>query len=302
MEEVKRADAIVQQTALLFGCALPGKAGSATLGRGFTVSDNTRVDMRSSFFGRYAVGVAATLLGATTVQAGEGRAYFAFGVAAEWSRDTHFRDRDCAASSPPALFGCGPGRDGRALGARGDFGTGHAFDGAIGYRFSPALRGELRLTHRSGFDFDGEANFLNVSGPQPVDGSLRSTALFALGYVDLVRVGRVQPFFGAGVGLARNRIGDMRYAFPGLGANASTTVSGGSHTGLAWMASAGVNVALEAGWSLDVAWRYADLGRIGTDHGGATIVRSSGSFELDIAGTRSRLRTQGLSLGLRRAF
>ncbi|WP_164084935.1 outer membrane protein [Pseudazoarcus pumilus] len=229
-------------------------------------------------------------------------AYVRLGVAAEWSRDAHFRDRDCAATAPPALFGCGAGRDGRTLGARGDFGDGHAFDVAVGRRFSPMLRGELLLTHRRGFDFDGQANFLNVAGPQPVGGSLRSTALFAAGYVDLAPIGRVQPFVGAGVGLARNRVGSMRYGFPGLGANASTTVSGGSHTGFAWMAAAGVNVALDAGWSVDVAWRYTDLGRVRSDHGDATIVRSSGSFDLDIAGTRARLRTHGLSLGLRRSF
>lgn len=228
--------------------------------------------------------------------------YARLGIAAEWSRDAHFRDRDCSATAPPALFGCGPGRDGRGLGARGDFGSGQVFDVAVGRRFSPMLRGELLLTHRRGFDFDGQANFLDVSGPQPVGGNLRSTALFAAVYADLARMGRVQPFVGAGVGLAHNRVGSMRYAFPGLGANATTTVSGGSHTGFAWMAAAGVNIALDAGWSMDVAWRYADLGRVRSDHGDATIVRSSGSFGLDIAGTRARLRTHGLSLGLRRSF
>jgi opacity protein-like surface antigen len=231
-----------------------------------------------------------------------GDTYVRAGIAAERSRDAHFRDRDCAATTPPALFGCGPGRDGRALGARGDFGRGVAIDIAVGRRVSPALRGELQLTHRRGFGFGGQANFRNVSGPQPVDARVRSTALLVAAYVDLVPIGRVQPFVGAGLGVARNRIGSMRYGFPGLGANASTTVSGGSHTGFAWMATAGVNVALSAGWSLDVAWRYSDLGRIRTDHGEATIARAAGSFELDIAGTRARLRTQGLALGLRRSF
>src|SRR5690606_33855073 len=105
--------------------------------------------------------------------------------------------------TPPALFGCGPGIDGRPLGASGDFGSGATFDAGLGYRFSPAFRGEMQLTYRPGFAFSGTANFLATPGAQPVSGKLDSTSAMLVGHVDLVglgvpRLGPFEPFIGAG--------------------------------------------------------------------------------------------------------
>ena len=48
--------------------------------------------------------------------------------------------------------------------------------------------------------------------------------------------GPVQPFVGAGVGVVHTRIGKTTMAFPAT----TTTVPGGSRTGLAWMMTAGL--------------------------------------------------------------
>lgn len=228
--------------------------------------------------------------------------YGRVGLAWESTRDARFADRDCAASSPPALFGCGAGRDGRSLGARGDFGSARAVDVALGMRWSPWLRGELLLSGRRGLGFSGQANFLGVDGPQPVRADLRSDAVFAVGYVDLVSAGRLRPYLGLGAGIARNRLGGVRYRFPGIAPEASTTTRGGRRSDFAWLVTVGVELPLAPRWSLDLAWRHADLGRVQSEAGAATIVRPSGTRSLDVAATRARLRSQGLSLSLRHAF
>jgi hypothetical protein len=89
----------------------------------------------------------AGLLSPAAAQAQGTGLYLRGGIGGEWSQATRLHDIDCARTQPPALFGCGPGIDGRPLGARGDFGRSAALDLGIGYRFLPALRGEALLTY-----------------------------------------------------------------------------------------------------------------------------------------------------------
>lgn len=231
-----------------------------------------------------------------------GDAYLRAGFGVDASASTRFADVDCAQTAPPALFGCVKGSDGRPLGARGDFGRALVLDAGFGYRFSPRWRGELLLSDHPHMHFDGEANFLGVSGAQPVAVRLHSLAVFAVGWIDFPVAGRWQPFVGVGVGIARNHLGSMHYGFPGLAPGAATRVHDGSRTGIAWLASAGVAVALTDRLGLDLAWRYTDLGEVRTDSGPAAIIRSSGDHALDIAATRAPLRTQGLLATLRYRF
>ncbi len=224
----------------------------------------------------------------------------------DWSSATTFRDRNCAQASPPALFGCGPGNDGRPLGARGDFGSAVAFEAGIGFRFLPFLRAEALLGYRTGAEFSGDSNFLNTPEPQPVSASLDTvTAMFA-GYVELaglgLALGPVEPFLGAGIGIAHHDIGPVRYAFPGLSASATTVIQGGETTSFAAMLTAGVGMRLSERVTLDLAYRYLDLGQVASGAGPATITRTSGTRVLDIAGTKADLTSHGVALGLRFHF
>ena len=85
----------------------------------------------------------------------------------------------------------------------------------------------------------------------------------------------------------------------------TTTVPGGRRTGLAWMATAGVAVALDERAILDLAWRYTDLGDARTPRGPGRVVWRDGSREplsVDLAPTRARLAGHGIRLSLRHAF
>ena len=71
------------------------------------------------------------------------------------------------------------------------------------------------------------------------------------------------------------------------------------------MATAGVAVGLGERVTLDLAWRYSDLGEIHTPPGPSRVVRRDGSREplpLDLAPTKAWLRGHGVRMSLRHAF
>jgi opacity protein-like surface antigen len=123
-------------------------------------------------------------------------------------------------------------------------------------------------------------------------------------YVDLPRIGKVRPFLGAGLGVARNRIESLHFQFPGISATASTTSPGGSSSDLAYLLTAGISVPLRDRLDLDLAYRFSDLGSVGTGSGQAQVVRPSprGTFSTPIGGTSADLQTHGVMVSLRYAF
>lgn len=214
--------------------------------------------------------------------------------------DTTVRDLDCTATSPPALFGCGPGVDGRPLAARGDFGDSPLWEVGVGTDLGRRVRLELALVTHATLDLEAEANFLGVSGAQPVRAEGRSVAGLLVASVDLAPASwRLRPFVSVAGGAARNRTGRVTYAFPSLGRDAVTVVQGGAHTDFAWAVEMGASYPWTAATRLDLAVRHTDLGELRTEAGQATIVRSANTFDLDIAGTRADVESLGLVLSLR---
>jgi opacity protein-like surface antigen len=224
--------------------------------------------------------------------------YVRGGVAIEQSGNTTVTDRDCTNTNPPALFGCGTGVDGRTLGARGDSGSVHAFDVAIGTLLGDHARMELALTNRD-LDLQAHANFTGVNGPQPVRAEGTSRALLLNGVWAFSERSDVQPFVFAGAGVARNELDDVRYSFPSIAPSAVTITRGGSATGMAWNAGAGVSMRMSRSLFVDVAIRYSDLGDVETDAGEATIIRPTRTLVLDIDGTHADAKTLGVAITLR---
>jgi opacity protein-like surface antigen len=227
--------------------------------------------------------------------------YVRLGAGVDWPEATGFRDVDC--SSSKALFGCGPGNNGQPLGATGSFDPALVVDVGLGYRFNRWIRAEALLSWRPDLDFNGQSNFLGRAGSnQPVSGSVSSVAGFGVAYVDLPKIGKVRPFLGAGLGVARNRMESLTFQFPGISASSSTTTPGGSSSDLAYLLTAGISVPLSERLDLDLAYRFTDLGRVTTGSGQAQVVRPAGTFSIPIDGTSAALQTQGVVLSLRYAF
>ena len=180
-----------------------------------------------------------------------------------------------------------------------------AIELGLGYA-KGVVRFELRVEYRPRFAFKGRANFLAPERRLVVAADLSSVSGMLAGFGDLAgmglpKPGSFAPSVGAGVGIAHTRIGKTTMTFPAT----TTSVPGRSRTGLAWIATAGVAVALGERGSLDLAWRYIDLGEVRTPRGPGRVVWRDGSREplpLDLASTKARLKGHGIRLSLRYAF
>ena len=237
--------------------------------------------------------------------AGAGDFYLRGGIGLDRPADTVFTDRDCSSSAPAALYGCRTGSDGAPYRSRGGYGTVPALELGLGYA-AAAARVEILVEYRPRFAFEGRANFLAPERRQSVTADLSSVSGMLAAYVDLAELGLPKPgpfapFAGAGVGAVRTRVGETRMTFPAT----TTIVPGASRTDLAWMVTAGVAAALDERVTLDLAWRYTDLGKVRTGRGAGRVVWRDGSREplpLDLAPTRARLASHGIRLSLRYAF
>ena len=231
--------------------------------------------------------------------------YLRGGIGLDRPGNSAFTDTDCASTVPAALYGCGIGGDGAPYRSAGRFGTVPAVELGLGYA-TGAIRFEVLVEYRPHYTFEGRANFLVPERRQDVSAKLSSVSGMLAVLVDLAALGLPKPgpfapFLGAGVGIAHTRIGKTTVTFPAT----TTTVPGGSRTGLTWMATAGVAVALGERVTLDLAWRYSDLGEVRTPRGPGRVVWRDGSREplpLDLAPTRARLKGHGVRLSLRHAF
>ncbi|MCK7578118.1 MAG: hypothetical protein MZV65_21830 [Chromatiales bacterium] len=90
--------------------------------------------------------------------------YLRGGLSWVTSSHEHLTDENCANHSPPALFGCSLGSDGRPIGAYGRLDDALGWDLGVGYRLSPIWRLELGYERVADRSFSGEANFLSVPG------------------------------------------------------------------------------------------------------------------------------------------
>ena len=252
---------------------------------------------------------AIAVAGCMAVGAAESAAadwYLRAGIGLDRPGKTIFTDRDCSSASPAALYGCGTGGDGAPYRSVGHFGTMIPLELGLGYAVAPAARLEVLVEYRPRFAFKGRANFLSPESRQSVTADLSSFAGMVAAYIDLPgvgvpKIGPFGPFVGAGLGVARTRIGQTRMTFPAT----TTIVPGAGRTGLAWMVTAGVAAALGERVTVDLAWRYTDLGVVHTGRGAGRVIWRDGSRErlpLDLASTRAKLAGHGFRMSLRYSF
>ncbi len=242
---------------------------------------------------------------ASTAAAADGT-YLRLGMGMDRPADSRFLDSDCASESPAALYGCGPGEDGSPLSSYGGFGTSGSVELGLGRSVATRLRVEFSVSYRPRFTFDGVANFLAPGRRQEVAAPVSAYTGMAALYMDLPGLGSAGqgvliPFLGAGVGVGRTEVRELRQTFP----KTTTLVPGSSTGGLVWMVTAGIAVPVAAGAFLDFAWRYVDLGSVHTGRGAGRVMWRDGSREpllLDLAPTRADLHSQGLRISLRSTF
>jgi opacity protein-like surface antigen len=249
---------------------------------------------------------AAFLFCSTEIPAAAAGWYLRGTLGFEWSLAADFSDADSTATNPPALFGSGSGSDGRRIGAYGDFGRYPLLEAAVGRQNSPWFRTELAIAYRRDMQYRGEANFRGVPGEQPVSASADALSGMVNLFLDIaglpgVNIGRFQPYLGGGVGITRNRIGEMTYTFPANpGKHKITITPSGEKTDIAFMVAVGTGIVLSDCTVLDISYRYTDLGRVHTDAGKAYL--NNIPKGIDIAETWAPLRSHGIFAGIRYLF
>lgn len=231
--------------------------------------------------------------------------YLRAAIGYESSRSADFSDDNCASTNPPALFGCGPGIDGRPLGAYGDFGSFGAFEVALGRNVLPLLRTDLAVSWRPNMVYSGKANFLGVPGGQPVYSTASALTTMLNVFVDIPNpaagsLSGFKPYLGGGLGVSRNSLDEMHYLFPGLAVHKISITPSGRSFHFAYTFSFGTGVVISERVSLDIAYRWSHLGRVETDAG--RMYMNHVPKGIDIAGTSARLQTHGLQMGLRYSF
>lgn len=134
-----------------------------------------------------------------------------------------------------------------------DLGESTVFGGGIGYSLVSGLSADFTVLYRSGFEQvsgfpdmpTGRADFESLTG------------LVSL-YMDAFTFGRVNPYFGFGIGAARNKLGTVRIT--NTDGSPLGTIGGKTTTNFAWHVSAGLEVLLSERFSLLPGYRYLRAG------------------------------------------
>lgn len=219
-------------------------------------------------------------------------------------------DTDCTAGAPlPALFGCGDGIDGLPTGAYGDFGNSAFFEFGLGAYATPGIRVESTIAYRGGLAFAGNSNFTGSGTSQPTSATVSQLTFMNFLYVDFLELmgveSRFQPFVGAGIGVARNEIGEYRIDLPIFdGINDSYRLGpGGVNWSFAWTLTAGVGFRVNDRTTVEFAYRYNHLGTVETDTG-ELFVQPGGAdgYPIAINSLFAPLSSHALTLSVRFDF
>jgi opacity protein-like surface antigen len=131
---------------------------------------------------------------------------------------------------------------------------GSAIVGAgVGYRFTTGLRGDVTLVYRGFYSLNDTTFEASYSA------NITSTTLMVNGYYDFTG-GGIVPYFGVGIGYARN---ETKTLYQDFGLGFVNRFAGATKDNVALAVMAGVGIPY-SGWTLDLGYRYIDLGEFET--------------------------------------
>ncbi len=142
---------------------------------------------------------------------------------------------------------------------------GFTLGGGLGYRYNSYLRADVTLEHRFASRFSGNTTLIGAPdhrfGHQGDFSAL--TGLVNL-YADLGAWSSVTPYVGAGLGVSSNRFSRHEIAECAAPCGGVFTevarLPDRSRLGFAWALTAGLGVDLGGGGTLDLGYRYLNLG------------------------------------------
>ena len=172
---------------------------------------------------------------------------------------------------------------------------GSAIIGAgVGYQFTDHLRGDITLGER-GWYSDSQSTAVTGFGTLSGKADIESTDAMVNAYYDIGHYNGFTPYVGGGIGLAYNHTESANLALNGVGIG---SINSDNRTDVAWQLGAGTAYAFTPSVSLDVGYRYMDMGKAQT---GDTFTAVNGAT---VGGVRATADLHGseLQAGLRFTF
>jgi opacity protein-like surface antigen len=183
-----------------------------------------------------------------------------------------------------------------------DFEPSYSVGLGVGYRFSDYFRVDVTGEYRGPSDFHGYETYdtdgdLTIDGDDLYTGYKTEWTFLANVYVDLFHWGQFTPFVGAGVGASYNKINDF------LDTNVmNASVAHAADTGtwnFAWALYAGVGWQVTPRVTVELAYRYLDLG---SAKSGDLISADGINYVPNNPMVFNDLTSQDIKLGVRYAF
>jgi opacity protein-like surface antigen len=143
-----------------------------------------------------------------------------------------------------------------------NFDSSPLFGMGVGYQFNEWLRFDFTGEYRSSAHFHGVVGDQTAGAPDDYQASKSEWLFLANAYVDLGTWWCVTPYVGAGIGGSRNTIS----GFTDIGVLNGAQWVGETHSqwNFAWALYAGVSYAVTPSFSVDLSYRYVDLGNAQT--------------------------------------
>lgn len=135
-----------------------------------------------------------------------------------------------------------------------DVGDSPIIGAGVGYRFNQYLRADVTLAYRGGYEIDVNGRVLNNNVNWQGDVSALTGLVNVYG--DIGKFGILTPYVGAGIGVSRNQIDDIAIHATGVTGH----IDGETTNSFAWQLSAGVGIEVAPKWTVDVGYRYINLG------------------------------------------
>ncbi|UGY17501.1 outer membrane protein [Bradyrhizobium septentrionale] len=153
------------------------------------------------------------------------------------------------------------------------FDSGMLFGIGVGYQFNSWFRADITGEYRSKVSFNG-TDFFTFPGPSSLGdtyhGGMQSWVGLVNVYADLGTWGCLTPFIGAGVGAATiktSAFSDIATFPSGSGLTSSFIADGATKTNFAWAVHAGVAYRVTNNFTVELAYRYLDMGTAGQGQG-----------------------------------
>ena len=219
--------------------------------------------------------------------------YLRAGIGLDRPAETEFRDANCEIEAPVPLYGCGRGPDGAPYRSVGHFGTVTGFEAGLGSASSRRPSGsKLSSNTAHASRSRGAPTSSRRSEGNRCPSTSRSCPQWVADLRGPAGAGLARGWarsslsWEPGLGAARIETDETRMMFPAT----TTLVPGTRRTGFAWMVTAGIATALSKRTTLDIAWRYTDLGAAETDTGGGRVVWRDGEQGSRACSIRPRAR------------